>query len=136
MSPADLALLHALCFEVPRPWKEAEFSSLLDNPAVFLCTAPQGFALGRIAGPEVELLTLAVAPDARRRGTGKDLMQQFEAQARRQEAQEAFLEVAQTNTGARRLYAACGYTEKGHRKDYYAGPDGTRISAIVMAKPL
>ena len=136
MTPAALAALHGRCFTVPRPFTEAEFTEFLASGLCFLCTAPQGFALGRVTVDEAELVTLAVEPDARRRGLGRRLLSSFENMARGRGATRAFLEVAAENAAARALYTTQGYRESGRRRGYYRTPDGARIDAILMDKPL
>ncbi len=136
MTPPEMATLHAACFTTPRPWRAAEFSALLAAKGVFLCTEPSGFLLGRIAGPEAEILTLAVHPKARRHGIGRALLASFEATARQKGAEHLFLEVAADNRAAIALYHLAGYTESGWRRDYYATPTGEKVSARVMARVL
>jgi len=136
MKVEELAALHAKCFTTPRPWSAQEFKDLLDSDACFLCRTQHGFALGRAAGPEVELLTIAVDPEHRRKGIAHKLMQDFETQAKAQNAQDVFLEVAQGNEAAIALYQSFGFTEKGMRKNYYASPKGPRVTALVMGKTL
>ncbi len=136
MTNDSLAELHARCFTSPRPWSAAEFRDLLRSDRVFLREEPGGFLVGRIAGPEAELLTLAVAPSARRQGVGTRLVAAFAAHARQCGARQAFLEVAQANIAAIALYQRAGYHEVGHRKDYYDGPKGLRISALVFTRSL
>lgn len=135
---ATLARLHAACFTHPRPWSAAEFQALLADPAVFLETAEghAGFALGRAAAGEAELLTLAVDPLFRRRGIGGTLLAAFEAAARGRDAETAFLEVAEDNLPARALYAAAGYAETGRRPGYYRRADGGTVSALVLRRQL
>ena len=83
MTPDRLAALHARCFVAPRPWSETEFRALLDMPGAFLLLRPDAFLLGRSIAGEAELLTLAVAPEARQRGVGRALTQDFAATLRR-----------------------------------------------------
>lgn len=128
MKPAELARLHALCFTTPRPWGEAEFASILSTTGAFLLTRSHGFLIGRIIADEAELLTIAVAPDARRTGTGRALMAEFNATSRDKGAATAFLEVAADNHAALALYRATGWQQVGQRRRYY-GPD---LDAIVM----
>ncbi|MEM6619932.1 MAG: GNAT family N-acetyltransferase [Pseudomonadota bacterium] len=90
----------------------------------------------RSAGPEAEILTLAVAPDARRQGIARALLALGETQARARGVAEMFLEVAQDNHPALALYRGTGYREAGVRKDYYQGPRGARVSALVLKKAL
>ena len=136
MTPKRMAEIHAACFSMPRPWSDAEFTDLLRSRDVFLCEAPAGFALGRVAGPEAELLTLAVLPEARRQGAGTALVADFENEAKRRGATEAFLEVSDQNPTAIRLYDTAGYQNAGRRKGYYQGPDSARADCIVMRKDL
>jgi len=136
VTPDALAALHALCFSHPRPWSAKEFASVIDSPGVFLRTDPHGFVLGRALAGEAELLTLAVHPDARRRGVGRDLLLRFETTAREREASEALLEVAEDNMPARALYAGGGYVQAGRRPGYYVTLDGPRIDALILRKAL
>lgn len=136
MTPAEMAALHAACFATPRPWSEAEFGALAADPAILLETARTALAVIRLAGPEAELLTLCTHPDARNSGQARDLLRRAEARAAARGAEEIFLEVAADNAPARAVYAAMGYGCAGRRKDYYRAPDGTRISALCLRKPL
>ena len=136
MKPGELAVLHARCFTTPRPWLENEFADLLASGQVFLCTRAKGFLIGRIAGPEAELLTLAVDPDHRRLGIGRKLVDEFEETALGRGAGQAFLEVSSANVPAITLYKTMGYREVGYRKDYYALPSGQKISALVLTRDL
>jgi ribosomal-protein-alanine N-acetyltransferase len=137
MTPEAMAALHALAFtDTPRPWTAAEFAALLGEPSTLLAVRAEGFALGRIAGPEAELLTLAVHPDARRRGHGSALVLAFEAAAEARGAGAAFLEVAATNVPARALYAGLGYVPAGRRPGYYAPAGAPPVDALVLRKPL
>jgi len=109
---------------------------MLAQPGVFAVTVAQGFALGRVVAGEAELLTLAVAPEARRRGVGRRLVQGFLAQAAQGCAQEAFLEVAADNRAALALYAAAGFIEVGRRLGYLAGPGTAPVDALVLRHSL
>ncbi|OZA00824.1 MAG: ribosomal-protein-alanine acetyltransferase [Rhodobacterales bacterium 17-64-5] len=137
MTPDDLARLHARSFTTPRPWSVAEFSDFLADPLVFLLLeGDAGFLLGRAVAGEAELLTLAVAPEARRRGLARKLVNRFLYQARLRGAESAFLEVADDNAAARALYAGAGFVRAGRRRGYYAGPDKQVRDALVLRRPL
>ena len=137
MPAEDLAALHATAFtDTPRPWTAAEIAALLAQPGTLLAEAPRAFALGRVAGPEAELLTLAVHPDARRRGLARALVGRIEAMAAAAGAEEIFLEVAATNAAARALYAGLGYAQTGRRPRYYARPAAPPVDALVLRKRL
>jgi [ribosomal protein S18]-alanine N-acetyltransferase len=136
VTPAALAALHGACFTTPRPWSAAEIAGLLASPLVFLLIAPQGFLLGRVVAGEAELLTLAVAPDARRQGVGGRLLGGFLTEAQVRGAESAFLEVAEANAAARALYAAAGFAQAGKRRGYYHAPDGTLQDALILVRTL
>lgn len=124
-----LATLHAACFpNAPRAWSAAEFDDVLSMQGSFLLNRPDGFLIGRTVADEAELLTLAVSPEARRRGIGRKLTGDFAATSRARGAATAFLEVAVDNKAARALYASLGWQEAGHRRRYY-GPD---LDALVL----
>lgn len=134
--PSDLAALHAACFTSPRPWSAAEFDSLLQSPHVFLLVESGGFLLGRAIAGEAELLTLAVAPDHRRKGIGLRLVMRFLTECRNRAADRAFLEVAADNVAAVGLYQTAGFAAEGRRKAYYQRADGTAVDALVLAHTL
>ncbi|MFT3974647.1 MAG: GNAT family N-acetyltransferase [Amaricoccus sp.] len=137
MTPEALAALHASAFtEAPRPWSAAEFADLLADPAVLLVAEPDGFALARRAGPEVELLTLAVAPPSRRRGLATGLLDQLCRRAAAAGAEEMLLEVAEPNTAARALYQRAGFVEVGRRPRYYTRRSGPPLDALVLRRTL
>jgi [ribosomal protein S18]-alanine N-acetyltransferase len=137
VTPADLSALHARAFTTPRPWSEAEFVSLLADPLAFLLVeGDAGFLLGRAVAGEAELLTVAVAPEARRLGIGRRLVSRFIYQARLRGAESAFLEVAEDNAAAKGLYLGAGFTEAGRRRGYYRTPDGLTVDALVLVRSL
>lgn len=139
MTPQALADLHAACFAHERAWTAAEFAELLQSQAVFLVPSQDGasgFALGRVAAEEAELLTLAVAPDARRQGRGRTILQRFASEAQERGARDAFLEVAADNAAAIALYTNGGYVERARRPGYYARAGGSRVDALVLGRAL
>lgn len=129
--PEALARLHAAAFTRPRPWSAAEFAALCASPGTRLLAAAEGFALLRVTAGEAELLTLAVAPAARRRGLGARLLAAALTAAGDAGADEIFLEVAADNAAARALYADAGFAAVGQRPAYFDGTD-----AVVMRRAL
>ena len=122
------------------PWSEElvrrelahEFSTVL------LATAGadggvQGFAVVWLVHDELHVLNVAVAPEARRHGVARAILDQVEAQGREQGARVSMLEVRRGNAPAIALYRALGYREVGVRPRYYA-EDGE--DALVMDKDL
>ncbi len=132
MTAEELAKLHAACFSTPRPWSATEFAQLLLRPTVFVVTSQNGFALGQVAGPEAELLTIAVHPNAQSHGEGRSLLHNFIDSAAQLSAQEIFLEVAETNLIAVALYKSAGFAEIGQRKGYFLTETGSKTTATVM----
>lgn len=136
MTPEDLAQIHAAAFNDQRPWSAAEFASLTDSPHVFLVTEQRCFALGRCIAGETELLTLATAPDMQSQGLGRRMLRQYHDAALQRGGQSSFLEVAETNHIAIRLYESEGYTQTAKRPNYYRLTSGKRVDALIFTRPL
>ncbi|GHA61309.1 alanine acetyltransferase [Amylibacter ulvae] len=134
MDATELASIHAACFQTPRPWSATEFDALLASKGVFICTARDGFIMGRIVADEAELLTIAVLPRARRNGIATTLMRAFDAHLNSHNVSEVFLEVSSENQGAIALYHRFNFDMAGTRKGYYQTPDLRKIDALVMRK--
>ncbi len=132
-----MAALHAAAF--PVPWSAPDIAALLANPAAYAIVAragaPQGFVMAWAAAGEAEILTLAVTPEARRKGVAASLVTAAGVAALVRGAASMHLEVAETNVAARALYAKLGYAEAGRRNAYYSGEGGT-IDAIVLRRDL
>jgi len=128
---ARLAALHATAF--PSPWDAAAFEALLGQAGVFPLEDPDGFILMRAVADEAEILTLAVRPSARRRGVGAGLVREAGRLSAERGATRLFLEVAADNAAALSLYRAAGFVEAGRRPGYYAGADGGRRDALILA---
>ncbi|MCL4795483.1 MAG: GNAT family N-acetyltransferase [Bryobacteraceae bacterium] len=87
-----------------------------------------GFLVMRATAPdEAEILNLAVAPAWQRRGLARMLLERVAFSPPR----ALFLEVRESNSTARALYAAMGFAECGRRPGYYREPDE---AAIVMRR--
>lgn len=95
-------------------------------------SAVAGFSLCRVAGPEVELLLVAVNPAMRRRAIAYRLLVRAQEDALARGASELFLEVREDNEPAKYLYNTAGFLQVGRRPDYYAANDGSRRAAITM----
>lgn len=136
MTAGDMAMIHAAAFAgAARPWSAAEIHGLLAARGVFVVTSGDGFALGRLIADEVELLTIAVHPQAQGSGQGRALLQRFETTGTTRGGATAFLEVAADNASAIRLYTRAGYQITGQRKGYYRHGDRV-VDAQLMAKAL
>ncbi len=130
------AALHQRCFDPG--WNGAAFQSLLGSPGVSLILAQQagdrdqlaGLLLARAVADEAEILTLCVDSRHRGKGIGVQLVNRMIADLGKWGTKAYFLEVAQTNHVALKLYEQCGFQMIGHREAYYA--DGQ--TAVTMCR--
>lgn len=134
-----LEATHALAFD--RPWSAADILRLMHMMGGFGLLAEAdgrttGFILARVIAEEAEILTLAVAPRARRRGLGRALVEAAAAQAVARGARAMFLEVAAGNAAAIGLYEGAGFQRVGLRRGYYAKSEGPAEDALVLRRPL
>ena len=132
---AALARLHATCFE--DGWSEQALRDLLKTAGTAAFHTPDGFVMTRVASDEAEILTIAVSPQARRKGIGRALMLAAIRHAQSQGARTMFLEVAETNVAAATLYGSLGFREVGRRKSYYSPKEDARILRVDLpARPI
>lgn len=136
-----LAAIHAAAFA--RPWSTLEFERLLGERGV-VCDGvflgreaqPAGFVMSRIVLDEAEILTVAIAPEARGHGHSGPLLSRHLDELSRRGARRVHLEVEEGNPPALALYRRLGFQEVGRRAGYYLKPDGTRATALTMALDL
>ena len=126
---AALAANHATGFPSGEAWGADAIALQLDLPGAFgLFDGRGGMLMGRVAADQAEILTLAVAPEARRQGIATALLRAARAHAVACGCTALFLEVATGNAAAQALYRCLGYTEVGRRRRCYAD----RSDAIVL----
>ena len=79
-----------------------------------------GFAIARavVRGVEYELLNMAITPSARRLGLGRALLERLIEE----HPGVWFLEVRESNMGARGLYESVGFRVVRRRPKYYCDP--------------
>lgn len=122
-------------------WSLADFEGLLSDPAcvgdaIFTRDALSGFIVSRKALDEAEVLTVLVAPNARRQGLAARLLASHLARLAALGVQNLFLEVDEANAAALALYRRYGFAVEGRRKNYYAGAGGARSDALIMKREL
>ena len=127
---------HAAFAPLSRGWSGEEIASLAAKGALFVDDKDRSFALFSTVLDEAEMLTVAVSPDYRRCGLGRDLLTVAEADLFGSGIAQVHLEVAADNKAALALYEALGYQTIGVRKGYYQRPEGLRMDAVMMAKRL
>lgn len=124
------------------PWSRGNFIDSLHAGylARLLRAAPGGEPLGyfvAMAGvDEMHLLNITVAPAARRRGLARFMLDHLVAHCRDAGAHALWLEVRESNTGARALYERYGFASVGRRRSYYPAPHGQREDALLMSLAL
>lgn len=78
---------------------------------------------------ELHINSVAVAPERRREGLGSELMRAVLANAGKEGATRATLEVRRSNEAARALYERLGFEVEAIRPDYYTNP---REDALIL----
>ena len=129
-----LAAIHAESFS--QAWNARALADLLATPGAFACAVEGGFVMVRAVAGEAEILTIAVRPDARRRGAGAALVRYAAEHAQSLGAGQMFLEVALGNLPARALYGSLGFAEVGRRGGYYALGQGKFEDALILRSNL
>jgi ribosomal-protein-alanine N-acetyltransferase len=147
LGPFDLAMvstIHKDAFGV-EAWDQRAIADILAMPGAIGRMAvdgevgdqrPLGFARILMVADDAERLTIAVPHSVRRRGVGTTLLEDFFHLAIKNGATNAFLEVAEDNTPAQRLYARLGFRVEGTRRDYYRRPGNKRVAARLLRRPL
>ncbi len=134
-----LEAVHAKAFD--KSWTAPDIVRLMQIMGGFALISEDsegisGFILARVIAGEAEILTLAVAPWARRQGAGLVLVEAVAAEAARRGASVVFLEVATDNAAAVALYQSAGFETAGMRRAYYARPDAPSADALVLRRAL
>lgn len=128
-SEGDVALLAQLeSSSFPDAWRADMIRAHLcgDTAVTLLCFDPAGQPVGYLFGsclpPEGELYRIAVLPELRGLGIGRFILLRFLDHLSARDADVCFLEVRESNTAARALYASVGFKPIGIRKNYYKDP--------------
>ena len=137
MTRADLASVLTIersSFGVP--WTRSTFRSLMERRGTALWVAESdravvGYAVVWTVLDQAELGNVAVAAGWRRRGIASRLVETVVAWLGERGVREVFLEVRESNHGARTLYARHGFEPVGRRSGYYTHP---REDALVLRR--
>ena len=130
----QIAQLEKRCFS--DPWSEKSIASELENPlSVWLVAVDGGQLIGYVGSQtvlgETDLMNLAVAPEARRQGTGRALVLALVDALTEKGSHSLMLEVRVSNTPAQKLYESLGFSQVGRRPKYYVNP---REDALILRK--
>ena len=125
---ALLAEMHQAIFTAPwdRPWSAESLTQILAMPGArgWLLESgeqPVGFVLACFTLDEGEILLTGILPTARQHGHGAHLMRTVIAAAHEAGVAKLFLEHAELNIAAARLYQQLGFVQIGRRPHYYSG---------------
>lgn len=118
------------------PWTRQQFESGLAGGELGWGLEADGqlvaFALFNTVLDECTLLDTAVAPDYRRRGYAREVMQVAMQALAQRGIVRCLLEVRVSNAGAIALYERLGFTVDGTRRNYYPAAIG-REDALLMS---
>lgn len=138
---AALAHLHAACFP-DDAWDASALATVLSLAGTegrvamaedgALCALLIDQCLGEVA----EILTLCVAPSARRQGVARALLRDGMARARALGAKSMVLEVAADNVAGLALYRSLGFLRHGTRKNYYRRPGAPPVDAWRLGRAI
>lgn len=118
----------------PQPWTRGMFERETSLPISHFFVAMDNERIIGYGGywqvdSEAHLINLAVHPEVRSQGIGRQILNYLVAHMERQKTVKILLEVRQSNHPARKLYESFGFTVVGTRKNYYTTED-----AILMEK--
>lgn len=139
LTDAD-AIAELFTRSLPSPWSAALVAATLRSRSGLGLVAPAGETLAgctllSVAGPEAQVLQVAVDPAARRRGLGRRLLRAGLGVAAGRGAVECFLEVRPGNEAALALYAAEGFERVGRRSAYYQDGEDALVLRRALAWP-
>jgi len=119
----ELLRLENVCFEHDRLTRSDFRNALRASRSLLLVadgsTGLAAYALLRMKGRQGHLLSLAVDPQARRRGLARALIAAMEQAALARGARHMQLELREDNGAAEALYASLGYRHHGTWLAYY-----------------
>ena len=133
----DLAALYAEA--LPPGWPAPELAAACTdaNRAVLKAADSallHGFIILQFAADEAEILAIAVAKDRRRLGYAASLLRGGIRACQSQFSSCIYLEVAESNVPARKLYEKFGFLVIGRRENYYRTPSSAPETALIMRR--
>lgn len=127
MEPGDREGVRKLLSDIPEAarWSEGPVSGTQNGPFYRVAECDGGICgliVFRSMADEAEILNLAVDGRQRRQGIGSRLIQKAVAECKAAGVRRIFLEVRESNEGARRFYTRATFKEGGRRREYYRDP--------------
>lgn len=134
-----LAQMHGQCFG--DSWSAENFAGILIHRGagalvMSIAGQPCGFAVTQLVADEAEILTIGVLPRQRRAGLGRLVLADTMTRLAGAGCRSLFLEVAEDNHAALRLYQGAGFCQAGRRAQYYRNGDGSRTDALILRATL
>jgi len=134
-----MSQLHMRCFD--DPWSAISFRGLLlDTSILTLGVELNGelvaFAMAQTIAGESDILTVATAPEHRRKGLGATLISALINRLGERGVSRITLDVAEDNAPARALYRGFGFTEDGRRPRYYTAGRDVPVDAVLMSRKM
>ena len=132
-----MSQLHMRCFD--DPWSAISFRGLLlDTSVLTLGVELDGdlvaFIMAQTIAGESDILTVATAPEHRRKGLGATLIGALINRLGERGVSRITLDVAEDNAPARALYRSFGFTEDGRRPRYYTTGRDVPVDAVLMSR--
>lgn len=133
LGPKDISSLVRLEKAIfASPWEEGPYLDGLSRGRIFALGVKFEFEVVAYITvmylfDEAEIINIAVSEPLRRRGIGEKLLRHALQKCARRNTSRVFLEVRESNKGAKALYHKLGFKVIGRRKDYYKDED-----ALVM----
>ncbi|GLQ20644.1 GNAT family N-acetyltransferase [Algimonas porphyrae] len=132
LAPSDakaMAAIHAAGFD--KGWSALDMAVHIERDLCLGTGTPlTAFMILRRSDVDAEILTITTHPDARSQGHAAALLRDAAQCLSGEDLRHIFLEVAEDNHAAKRLYERIGYRPIGRRPGYYARPGG-RVAAIT-----
>ena len=130
----QIAEMEKLCFS--DPWSEKSVASELNNRLSLWLVALDGDTVAGYVGSqsvldEADMMNIAVHPDYRRQGIGRDLVLALAEALQKKGIRGLMLEVRQSNAPAIALYEQLGFQQVGLRPNYYRNP---KENALILKK--
>ena len=131
-----VAQLEKVCFS--DPWSEKSIASEVHNPLSYWLVAEEnGNVVGYVGSQSVldaaDMMNLAVAPEFRKKGIGRKLVNALAKHLQANGVIALLLEVRVSNEAAISLYTNLGFVQVGRRPRYYRNPPE---DALILRKEL
>jgi ribosomal-protein-alanine acetyltransferase len=138
MSTSDMETAAEILRQSPgsAKWSQDALENSLENRDTLALVAEHqteiiGLIIGAKVGDEAEIFNLAVKDSHRRRGVGKQLVENILEEWSKFNLSRVFLEVRESNAAAIELYDGLGFRRVGRRLKYYRDPEE---DALVLAR--